>query len=86
MSGTAGTLYLHGGRLRRGFWTRLGLLAQGPGFSTQPEEQLLRWGRHYGMGLQLVNILRDREEDLARGRSYCPPQMTVHGWTVRNAG
>ena len=36
------------------FWTRLGLLAQGPGFSTQPEEQLLRWGRHYGMGLQLV--------------------------------
>jgi len=54
------------------FWTRLGLLAQGPGFSTQPEEQLLRWGRHYGMGLQLVNILRDREEDLARGRSYLP--------------
>lgn len=55
-----------------GSWTRLGLLAQGPGFSTQPEEQLLRWGRHYGMGLQLVNILRDREEDLARGRSYLP--------------
>lgn len=54
------------------FWTRLGLLAQGPGFSTQPEGQLLRWGRHYGMGLQLVNILRDREEDLARGRSYLP--------------
>lgn len=54
------------------FWTRLGLLAQGPGFSTQQEEQLLRWGRHYGMGLQLVNILRDREEDLARGRSYLP--------------
>ena len=24
------------------------------------------------MGLQLVNILRDREEDLARGRSYLP--------------
>ena len=23
------------------FWTRLGLLAQGPGFSTQPEETLL---------------------------------------------
>lgn len=54
------------------FWTRLGLLALGAGFSTQPEEQLLRWGRHYGMGLQLVNILRDREEDLSRGRSYLP--------------
>lgn len=54
------------------FWTRLGLLVLGAGFSTQPEEQLLRWGAHYGMGLQLVNILRDREEDLARGRSYLP--------------
>ncbi|WP_290564977.1 squalene/phytoene synthase family protein, partial [Akkermansia sp.] len=54
------------------FWTRLGLLVLGAGFSTQPEDQLLRWGAHYGMGLQLVNILRDREEDLARGRSYLP--------------
>lgn len=54
------------------FWTRLGLLALGPGFSTQPEKELLRWGAHYGMGLQLVNILRDRGEDLSRGRSYLP--------------
>lgn len=54
------------------FWTRLGLLVLGGGFSTQPEKELLRWGAHYGMGLQLVNILRDREEDLARGRSYLP--------------
>lgn len=54
------------------FWTRLGLLVLGAGFSTQPEDQLLRWGAHYGMGLQLVNILRDREEDLSRGRSYLP--------------
>lgn len=45
------------------FWTRLGLLVLGGAFSTQPEEVLLRWGVHYGMGLQLVNILRDREED-----------------------
>ena len=64
------------------FWTRLGLLAQGPGFSTQPEDQLLRWGRHYGMGLQLVNILRDREEDLSRGRSYLPTP-DVQPWLVR---
>lgn len=54
------------------FWTRLGLLVMGADFSTQPERELLRWGAHYGMGLQLVNILRDREEDLARGRSYLP--------------
>lgn len=54
------------------FWTRLGLLVLGAEFSTQPEDQLLRWGTHYGMGLQLVNILRDRGEDLSRGRSYLP--------------
>lgn len=54
------------------FWTRLGLLVLGAGFSTQPEDRLLGWGVHYGMGLQLVNILRDRGEDLSRGRSYLP--------------
>lgn len=64
------------------FWTRLGLLALGSGFSTQPEDQLLRWGRHYGMGLQLVNILRDREEDLSRGRSYLPTS-DVQPWLDR---
>lgn len=64
------------------FWTRLGLLALGAGFSTQPEEQLLRWGRHYGMGLQLVNILRDRGEDLSRGRSYLPAP-DVRPWLER---
>ena len=64
------------------FWTRLGLLALGSGFSTQPEDQLLRWGRHYGMGLQLVNILRDREEDLSRGRSYLPTP-DVQPWLDR---
>lgn len=64
------------------FWTRLGLLALGAGFSTQPEDQLLRWGMHYGMGLQLVNILRDREEDLSRGRSYLPAP-DVRPWLER---
>lgn len=54
------------------FWTRLGILTIGEKFSTKPEGQLLSWGRHYGMALQLVNILRDREEDLSRGRSYLP--------------
>lgn len=54
------------------FWTRLGLLTQGAVFSTHAEEELLLWGCHYGMGLQLVNILRDREEDRLAGRSYLP--------------
>lgn len=64
------------------FWTRLGLLVLRADFSTQPEEQLLRWGMHYGMGLQLVNILRDREEDLSRGRSYLPA-ADVEPWLDR---
>lgn len=58
------------------FWTGLGWQVFGGEFSTQSEEQLLRWGAHYGMGLQLVNILRDREEDRARGRSYLPSPET----------
>ena len=34
------------------------------------------------MGLQLVNILRDREEDLSRGRSYLPTS-DVQPWLDR---
>lgn len=37
-----------------------------------PREQMLDWGRNYGKGLQLVNILRDVPEDLALGRCYLP--------------
>ncbi len=54
------------------FWTKLGLLTMADEFSIAPQEQLMEWGRHYGMGLQLVNILRDREEDAERGRRYLP--------------
>lgn len=64
------------------FWTRMGLLAMGQGFSTQSEEQLLIWGRHYGMGLQLVNILRDRAEDAQRGRIYLP-SAELQPWLKR---
>lgn len=62
------------------FWTRLGLLVMGNGFSNRPEEELLRWGVHYGMGLQLVNILRDRDEDRTRGRDYLPPPGDALPW------
>lgn len=54
------------------FWTRLGRLTMGDGFSTHPEAVLLPLGRRYGMGLQLVNILRDLPADLAAGRCYLP--------------
>ncbi len=54
------------------FWTRLGFLTMGSGFSLADGGDLLARGREYGKGLQLVNILRDLPEDLAAGRCYLP--------------
>jgi farnesyl-diphosphate farnesyltransferase len=54
------------------FWTKLGFLTMGSGFSTLPESGLLERGIAYGKGLQLVNILRDLPADLAAGRCYLP--------------
>lgn len=54
------------------FWTKLGFLTFGKRYSHTPEAVLLEQGRHYGMGLQLVNILRDLGPDLAVGRCYLP--------------
>ena len=56
------------------FWTRLGLLTLGAAFSNRPADALLPQARAYGMGLQLVNILRDLPADLATGRCYLPVQ------------
>lgn len=54
------------------FWTKLGFLSMGEGFSTASESGLCVQGISYGKGLQLVNILRDLPEDLAAGRCYLP--------------
>lgn len=54
------------------FWTKLGFLTMGDGFSNETESVLLDRGVAYGKGLQLVNILRDVREDLADGRCYLP--------------
>ena len=53
------------------FWTSLGLETLGAAFCN-PERQniMTQAGIRYGQGLQLVNILRDMEEDAARGRAY----------------
>jgi len=53
------------------FWTAL-CLRHLPDFATLPRDEMLALGRNYGMGLQLVNILRDAREDIAAGRSYLP--------------
>jgi farnesyl-diphosphate farnesyltransferase len=53
------------------FWTRL-CFAHLRRFSKRTENEMLELGRTYGMGLQLINILRDAGPDLRAGRCYFP--------------
>ena len=53
------------------FWTDL-CIRHLPGFAALPRAEMRDLGRAYGMGLQLVNILRDAQADLAAGRRYLP--------------
>lgn len=50
-------------------WTRL-IAARSPESLLVPVEELLLAATAYGKGLQLVNILRDREADQLLGRQY----------------
>lgn len=54
------------------FWTKMGFLKMGAGFSDSSEERLVQLGIEFGKGLQLVNILRDLPRDLDAGRCYLP--------------
>src|SRR5437870_3172678 len=53
------------------FWTRLcfGHLRD---FASLIPDEMLALGRRYGMGLQLINVLRDAGSDLRAGRCYFP--------------
>jgi farnesyl-diphosphate farnesyltransferase len=55
------------------FWTKLCLL-EWTGYSRAflSSAKLLRLGRQFGQGLQLINILRDFPSDIQRGRCYLP--------------
>lgn len=53
------------------FWSEIGAISL-PGFSSMEAGQLKQLGIHYGMGLQLINILRDLPSDLKSGRCYLP--------------
>jgi farnesyl-diphosphate farnesyltransferase len=53
------------------FWTRL-CFRHLRRFAALSESQMLELGKHYGMGLQLINILRDAGPDLRTGRCYFP--------------
>jgi farnesyl-diphosphate farnesyltransferase len=55
------------------FWTRL-CFRHIRNFATRREDEMLALGKCYGMGLQLVNILRDAGADLRAGRCYFPEE------------
>jgi farnesyl-diphosphate farnesyltransferase len=55
------------------FWTRL-CFRHLRKFSRLSEEEMLVFGKRYGMGLQLINILRDAGPDLRAGRCYFPQE------------
>jgi farnesyl-diphosphate farnesyltransferase len=53
------------------FWTKVCFLAW-PRYARLPESEMLRTGKRFGQGLQLINILRDFPVDLQAGRCYLP--------------
>lgn len=53
------------------FWTRL-CFRHLPDFASRTEDEMLVLARHYGMALQLINVLRDAGSDLRAGRCYFP--------------
>src|SRR5882724_6028994 len=53
------------------FWTRL-CFRHLRDFASLIQDEMLALGRRYGMGLQLINVLRDAGSDLRAGRCYFP--------------
>lgn len=53
------------------FWTRL-CFRHLRDFARLMQDEMLALGRRYGMGLQLINVLRDAGNDLRAGRCYFP--------------
>ena len=53
------------------FWSEVGYQSTHQ-FSSLDRTKLGKLGRDYGIGLQLVNILRDLAEDFKNGRCYLP--------------
>jgi len=53
------------------FWTDL-CARHLDAFATRSTTEMRQLGRHFGMGLQRLNILRDSGADLASGRCYWP--------------
>jgi farnesyl-diphosphate farnesyltransferase len=58
------------------FWTRL-CFRHLRDFGSLIQDEMLALGRRYGMGLQLINVLRDAGADLRAGRCYFPEDELV---------
>jgi farnesyl-diphosphate farnesyltransferase len=64
------------------FWTRL-CFRHLQDFASLTQDDMLVLGRRYGMGLQLINVLRDAGTDLRAGRCYFPEEeLDVVGLTA----
>ena len=64
-------------------WTRLCQRHLPAGWSKLGEPDMLKLGKRFGQGLQMVNILRDLPEDLANGRCYLPAdRLAEYGLTA----
>jgi farnesyl-diphosphate farnesyltransferase len=55
------------------FWTGL-CFRHIRDFASLSEDEMLALGKRYGMGLQLINVLRDAGSDLRVGRCYFPEE------------
>lgn len=64
------------------FWTKLGFRHL-PAFASLPRDEMLDLGRRYGMGLQLINVLRDARADEAQGRGYIPDPANTAVWMAK---
>jgi farnesyl-diphosphate farnesyltransferase len=60
------------------FWTRV-CFRHIDTFAGLGQDKMLALGREYGMGLQLINILRDAGNDLRAGRCYFPANELAAG-------
>lgn len=58
------------------FWTRL-CFRHLRKFASMSEAKMLALGKQYGMGLQLINIVRDTGSDLRAGRCYFPEEELI---------
>jgi len=63
------------------FWTRI-CAKHLPGFASLDASAMTALGIEYGKGLQLINILRDRAEDLSLGRVYVKDDQAGHYLSV----